>query len=120
MLNEKQIRAIELIANKHITGMNYNDIASELAVDRTTLARWRNIDTFRASVISKAKAMNEDYTPIALDRLQKLLSSANENVQLKAIELFLKSSRYINEDKDINVTVGSKENVNDILKRLNL
>lgn len=85
-LTAKEQKAVELLA----IGKNYNEVAKELKIDRTTLWQWKQKPTFEAYYNSLIKEVKEhtkekilSLYDEALKTVESCLKSDNDNVKLK-------------------------------------
>lgn len=85
-LTAKEQKAVELLA----IGKNYNEVAKELNIDRTTLWQWKQKPTFEAYYNSLIKEVKEhtkekilSLYDEALKTVEKCLKSDNDNIKLK-------------------------------------
>ncbi|SET41997.1 Helix-turn-helix of insertion element transposase [Oceanobacillus limi] len=72
-LSEKQIAAITILAQPKMNGMTNDQIAEEVGVDRSTLYRWKNDDTFNEEL--KRTIMRN-----TLDRLPEVMASIPDHI----------------------------------------
>ncbi|MDF4197310.1 phBC6A51 family helix-turn-helix protein [Bacillus subtilis] len=62
-LSEKQIAAIEFLAQPNRGGMTYDQIADEVGVTRQTLHNWRNNDDFYEELKRRIKKQSAERMP---------------------------------------------------------
>ncbi|MEC3678162.1 phBC6A51 family helix-turn-helix protein [Bacillus velezensis] len=62
-LSEKQIAAIEFLAQPNRGGMTYDQIADEVGVTRQTLHNWRNNDDFYEELKRRIKKESAERMP---------------------------------------------------------
>ncbi|MED0799331.1 phBC6A51 family helix-turn-helix protein [Bacillus inaquosorum] len=62
-LSEKQIAAIEFLAQPNRGGMTYDQIAEEVGVTRQTLHNWRNNDDFYEELKRRIKKQSAERMP---------------------------------------------------------
>lgn len=72
-LNEKQLAAVQYLSLPKLGGMTYEQIAKEVGVDRATIFRWKNDDTFNEEV--KKQIMRN-----TIERLPEVLASIPDHI----------------------------------------
>ena len=128
-LNDKQMRAIELLAN----GENKNTTAKLVNVNPKTIYAWLKMDVFKDELDRQVIELKKQIeTKLAvqveplMDNLIKLaLTSKDESIKLKATTYALdRLYGKATSKQDINVTTTDKtaqlENIDDILKELDV
>ena len=128
-LNDKQMRAIELLAN----GENKQTTAKLVNVNPKTIYAWLKMDVFKAELERQVIELKKQIeTKLAvqveplMDNLIKLaLTSKDESIKLKATTYALdRLYGKATSKQDINVTTVDKtaqlENIDDILKEIDV
>ncbi len=91
-LSDQQQRAAVLL----VSGVTVQDVAEQLAVHRTTLWHWRNLETFQAYLNQlRTEAQDQAVEGItalqekALATVERLMDGGNDGVALRAASLVL-------------------------------
>ena len=93
-LNEKQDRAIVLLAE----GKNFNEVAKELGVHRTTIYRWKTENALfmaehnrlRDNLWLAAEARLLKARTAAIEEAMALLEHEDPRIRLRAVEIILR------------------------------
>lgn len=108
-LSAAQRRAAEILATDSDRSWSLQQIADEVAVDVSTLYRWRQDPTFIAYKNEVADAAMEDFLSDAYRILRKIAESGlSEKSQLKAVELVMKNRGKLTERQVVEQTIDDR------------
>lgn len=120
-LTTNQVKAVNLMIQKDINGMSYDDIAKACGVDRSTLYRWKQKPAFNDYLLELTEEFQRSFLNETYIELRKILMfSTNDAQKLKAIELMLKNQGRLKEVKETTTTVEAEVNVQDLFKELGI
>jgi hypothetical protein len=107
--NEKQIKAIQILAMPNRGGMEFDEIADKVGISVRQLHRWRNIPEFKAAIVETSLDLVKDELPAVLLAHRKQAEKGN----VKAIELFYKLFGLLIERQEIETVTASKDKSNE-------
>lgn len=120
-LTPNQVKAVNLMIQKDLNGMSYDDIAKACGVDRSTLYRWKQKPAFNDYLLELTEEFQRSFLNETYIELRKiLLFSSNDAQKLKAIELMLKNQGRLKEVKETTTTAEVEVNVQDLFKELGI
>lgn len=93
--NEKQLLAIELLAKAEYEGMSQKQIADEVGVSDRTIRRWLDNPRFKDAVGKKSIEMITELSPLIFKATAEFLSSKDDRVRSKGVDVFMKAQQTI-------------------------
>lgn len=116
-LTPAQAKAAEMLATD--TKARYEDVAKAVGVSTVTLRAWRKVDAFDEYRVAFADKALTATLPDVYAHLTKLAFSAEkESIQIKAVELILKTQGKLQDVKKIEQTVTDGRSSQDIADSL--
>lgn len=90
MLNEKQIKFVELYSNKGKSGMTNSTIATELKIDQATIYRWLKNEEVKKAINKECANSIDSMLPQLINNAESMLCSSNANEKAKGTDIALK------------------------------
>lgn len=115
MLNKKQKKCAELMC---LGTLSQVEIAKELKITEQTICNWKKDDEFLQEISKSAQQKIIRLVPKAINKLNALLDSKNESIQLNAIKDVLdRAGHKAQSDVKINANITS-EKLADVFKQI--
>lgn len=115
MLNKKQKKCAELMC---LGTLSQVEIAKELKITEQTICNWKKDDEFLQEISKSAQQKIIRIVPKAINKLNALLDSKNEAIQLNAIKDVLdRAGLKAQSDVKINANITS-EKLADVFKQI--
>ena len=92
---EQQLLAIELLAKAEYEGMSQKQIADEVGVSDRTIRRWLDNPRFKDAVGKKSIEMITELSPLIFKATAEFLSSKDDRVRSKGVDVFMKAQQTI-------------------------
>jgi predicted DNA-binding protein YlxM (UPF0122 family) len=115
VLNKKQKKCAELMC---LGTLSQVEIARELKITEQTICNWKKDDEFLQEISKSAQQKIIRLVPKAINKLNALLDSKNESIQLNAIKDVLdRAGHKAQSDVKINANITS-EKLADVFKQI--
>lgn len=114
-----QEEAIDMIIQRDVSGMSYQDIADALDVNKTTLWRWRQKKEFNDVLLERSEEIQRNFLNEAYTSMRQILTDpkAKTHNKLKVIEMVLKNQGRLKEVTE-NTHEVETNNMSELLQRL--
>ncbi|MEL5897808.1 phBC6A51 family helix-turn-helix protein [Clostridium sporogenes] len=95
MFNEKQLKAIELLARAEYEGLTQSQVALKVGTTDRTIRRWMADKEFKDAVGRKSLELITELSPMVFKATADFLQSKDDRVRSKGVDTFLKASEKI-------------------------
>ena len=121
-LTPTQMKVIQELVSKDITGKTNEMIAEENDINIVTLYRWKRNKLFNDKLLEVAEEFNRSFLSDTYVQLRGIINNPRTNTRhkIKALELALKNQGRLKEVQDNKVEVSIDNSAMDVLKRLGL
>lgn len=121
-LTPTQMKVIQELVSKDITGKTNEMIAEENDINIVTLYRWKRNKLFNDKLLEVAEEFNRSFLSDTYVQLRGIINNPRTNTghKIKALELALKNQGRLKEVQDNKVEVSVDNSAMDVLKRLGL
>lgn len=111
--------AIDMIIQRDVNGMTYDEIARALNINPSTLWRWRQRKDFNDVLLKKAEEVQRNFLQDAYTSMRQILfdPKAKTHNKLKVIEMALKNQGRLKEVTENTHEVETTD-MKDLLKRI--
>lgn len=120
MFNEKQLKAIDLLARAEYEGMTQTEIALEVGTTDRTIRRWLQDKSFKDAVGRKSLELITELSPIVFKATADFLQSKDDRIRTKGVDTFLKASEKIEQLKKQDEAQKEEIDVDAFLKSIGI
>lgn len=119
-LDERQLKAIDLLISKPYTGMTNKQIAEEVGVSAVSLYAWMKKPEFNDEFLAQSKELNRATVPSVFSYFSEVMEDRQgkykDSTKLKVAELLLKNQGLLKDVQESTVKVDKSETVKKLMK----